>query len=181
MSPSPAPAWTPFNPASPPVRGSLPASEPTAWLMSAALLLLLVGSGCLVVPIPSNRADPAARRNVSAGSGSALAVGQTTREQVLLKLGEPDEVSADEHRYRYHTERVMWDVIVIAAGSTTAAGGDIEVRKQADLIVEFDDHGIVSECRWVTGYNPQKLQEQGRWVVTNAPPANPSPAGGFKP
>lgn len=138
------------------------------------LLLLWAGAGCIVIPLPLNRADPATRENVRSDTGQALAVGEITREQVLLKLGEPDVIAAGERQFRYHTERVKWDIFWAAGGYGSAAAGDLEVKKHSDLVLDFDDSGKLRACAWEAGYNPKKLQARQRWATTNAPVANPS-------
>jgi hypothetical protein len=124
-----------------------------------------------VLPIPSYRTEPRSRKNVNLGVAQSLTPGQLSRAEVLLQLGEPDEVSPDERQFRYYSERVQWDIIVIVGGGGSAAVGDIQVKKHRNLLLRFDEQGKLSECRWVEGYNPKNLRQRGRWTATNAPPS----------
>ena len=145
-----------------------------AWLLP----LVLLGSGCLVIPIPTNRWDPTSRRNVDATTTNALATGQDTREQVLLRLGEPDESTADDRKFRYHTERVQWDILWAVGGGYNAAGGDIEVRKHRDLLLGFDEAGKLRGAYLAVGYDPDKLRRQFHSASLFGPSTNTAPSSG---
>jgi hypothetical protein len=135
------------------------------------LPLALLGSGCLVVPIPTNRWDPSSRTNIAAGTDPRLAPGQDTREQVLLRLGEPDEAVEDERRLSYHADRVQWDIFWVAGGGYSAAGGDIEIHKHRELMLWFDEQGCLQKVRSGTGYDPNQLRARLD-AATNEPPPN---------
>lgn len=110
--------------------------------------LVLSGTGCIVLPIPSNRLGDYSRKDIPPEVMIGLVVGQTTREEVLLRLGEPDEWSADARHYRYHWERVKWDIIVIAGGGYSATAGDIPINKNHDLVIGFDSAGVISDKKF---------------------------------
>ena len=128
------------------------------------LMLTLLMSGCLVVPIPANRPDPAVRTNVTPETVNHLGTGGVSRTGVLLQLGEPDEVSLEERQFRYHTERIKWDVYWALTGGYSATDGIIEVKKLYDLVLRFDDRGILVEGSWFDGWLPGKLREKARWA-----------------
>jgi hypothetical protein len=121
-------------------------------------------TGCVVVPIPANRPDPAVRTNVTPQTVNHLGIGDVSRAEVLLQLGEPDEVSLEERQFRYHTERVKWDVFWLLAGGYSATGGDIEVKRFYDLVLRFNDRGKLVEGSWLDGWIPGKLREKARWA-----------------
>jgi hypothetical protein len=128
------------------------------------LMLTLLMSGCVVVPIPANRLDPAVRSNVTPQTVNHLGAGDVSRAEVLLQLGEPDEVSQEERQFRYHTERVKWDVLWLLSGGYSATGGDIEVKKLYDLVLRFDDRGKLVEGSWLEGWLSGKLREKACWA-----------------
>jgi len=107
--------------------------------------LVLSGTGCIVLPIPSNRLGDYSRKDIPPEVMNELVAGQTTRQEVLLRLGEPDEWSADASQCRYHWERVKWDIIVIVGGGYSAAAADIPINKNHDLIICFDSAGVISD------------------------------------
>jgi hypothetical protein len=133
-------------------------------LPSLLLVLTLLMTGCIVVPIPANRPDPAVRTNITPETVNHLGAGDVSRTAVLLQLGEPDEVSLEERQFRYHTERVKWDVFWLAGGGYSADGGDIEVKKLYDLVLRFDERGKLIEGSWLDGWLPGKLREKARWA-----------------
>ena len=133
-------------------------------LPSLLLALTLLMSGCLVVPIPVNRLVPAARTNITPQTMNRLGTNGVSRTEVLLQLGEPDEVSLEGRQFRYHTERVKWDIYWVLAGGYSATDGIIEVKKLYDLVLRFDDRGIFVSGSWLDGWLPGKLREKARWT-----------------
>jgi hypothetical protein len=93
-----------------------------------------------------------------------LGTNGVSRTEVLLQLGEPDEVSLEGRQFRYHTERVKWDVYWVLAGGYSATDGIIEVKKLYDLVLRFDDRGIFVSGSWLDGWLPGKLREKARWT-----------------
>ncbi len=161
--------------------GSVQTVAMAAAARAASLLPLLVMptflvTGCLVVPIPDNRCDPAIRANVSPQTVTHLGTGDVSRTEVLLQLGEPDEVAREERQFRYHTERIKWDIFWVLAGGYNATWGNIEVRKYYDLVLRFDEQGKLFEGAWLDGWSPGDLRQKARWVPTGAPPENLSEA-----
>jgi len=61
------------------------------------LTLALGTTGCLIIPTPGIHTGYA-RTNVSVATPQQFQPGQTTREDTLLALGEPDAVAADESK-----------------------------------------------------------------------------------
>jgi hypothetical protein len=140
--------------------------------VTGLLPLALLGSGCLVVPIPTNRWDPSSRTNIAAGTGQRWAPGRDTREQVLLRLGEPDEAVEDERRLSYHADRVQWDIFWVAGGGYSAAGGDIEIHKHRELMLWFDEQGCLQKVRSGAGYDPNQLRARLVAATTNDAPVS---------
>ena len=133
----------------------------TALALTLAGLPLLAG-GCLVVPIPTNRLGPYSRNEIKPEVINELVVGQISREEVLLRLGEPDEASAGGARYRYHWEIVKWDIIWIVAGPYTAESGDIPVNQNHNLLISFSPADVISERTLSARYEESELEKQLR-------------------
>ena len=144
--------------------GARAADASAARLPSLLLMLTLLMTGCVVVPIPANRPDPSVRTNITPETVNHLGAGDVSRTDVLLQLGEPDEVSLEERQFRYHTERIKWDVYWLLAGGYSATDGIIEVKRFYDLVLRFDDRGILVEGSWLDGWLPGKLREKARWA-----------------
>lgn len=117
-------------------RQSLTASAMLA--VSAAGTLVLLLSGCLVIPVDYHSAG--SRHNVSAEVKSQLQPGLTAKEDVFLMLGEPDYASEDGRRlgYAWRKVKVIWMVFAGSGGM----GGEIE--KSYLLQVSFDPSNRVS-------------------------------------
>ena len=65
--------------------------------------------------------------------------GHTTKEEVFLALGEPDEVSPDGSSFVYRWAKVK---LLIVGPSY---GGPVEMGKKYKLIITFDEHRVVTQ------------------------------------
>lgn len=121
-----------------------------------------LGSGCVVLPIPTNRLGDHSRQDIPLEVRNELVAGRTTREEVLLRLGEPDEWSGDQKQYRYHWERVKWDIFWAVGGQGSAICGDIPINKNYDLTISFDPADMIAERRFTERYQPSELDDPRR-------------------
>ncbi len=112
-------------------------------LALSAAMVLAGASGC-VWPIPHYGAPGAdsMRQNVVQELGHFPAAGHSTREDVLIRLGEPDRESSDERRFFYEWNRIV--LVWIVGGSLGGVGGWVYQHQQ--LIVDFDSEGVVANC-----------------------------------
>jgi hypothetical protein len=130
------------------------------WNLSGlmAILLIVLVSGCIVIPTPEVDSG-SARANLNKESPAQLQPGVTTIEDVLLTFGEPDAVSPDERTLVYRSEKdvALW----IIAGGYSAAGGTF--TKDRYLLVELDQKGVVQNrefsTQWFSPLSPDKLLE----------------------
>lgn len=105
---------------------------------SAALLL----AGC-PIPIPPGY-DRDSRENVAATAPEAIKAGETTREDVLMLLGEPDVVAIDESWIAYASTYTSGGLaVLVAAGSGAGVVGTANMRYRR-LIIEFDPLGATT-------------------------------------
>jgi hypothetical protein len=101
-----------------------------------ACIFLIGFVGCAVIPTPEH-ALLEGRGKVDESDIAFLSVSKTTREDVLLRFGEPDLVLYDQRILVYH-----WSVCHgywLVAGGYSAAGGPIP--KNYLFMLEFDDEG----------------------------------------
>lgn len=102
------------------------------YLLSFSLSAL--GAGCIMYVPDSWTHSP--REERATAIIPQIVPGHTTKAEVLLTLGEPDEVSSDERRLIYGWSKVK----VFAIGPPTGGGA---MGKQYRLILFFDDRGVV--------------------------------------
>ena len=101
--------------------------------LAVFVLLLWVSTGCYV-PI---KQVPPQSREFYPDSHDDFAPGQTSRVGVLLAMGEPDSVSADESilTYRWHSV----DGLIIVTQCTPP----VELTSETTLIFSFDEDGVL--------------------------------------
>ena len=110
--------------------------------------LLLAGTfflgGC-VLPVVSD-----ARKNIDKDTAASLQVGITTKEDVLLQLGEPDHVSEDERQLNY-----VWTGpgVVFIGPSVSEKMGDYDYT----LLLTFSAEDVLeqTEVSNAVGHAPQ--------------------------
>jgi outer membrane protein assembly factor BamE (lipoprotein component of BamABCDE complex) len=96
--------------------------------------------GCILIPTPGLH-DPTHRTNTSP-SKFQVEIGKTTREEVLLALGEPDWHSPFGGGFLYVGAYV--DVIIILAGQ--GGGVVIPLGHHQVLAVDFTENGLVKRA-----------------------------------
>jgi len=102
-----------------------------------ALVLMLFSSACIIIPTPEHRDH--GRVPCDGDKTTFMLKDTTNKEEVLLKLGEPDLVLNYERIFVYRWEMVAAYFFVGAYYSGT--GGPIQ--RSNFLIIEFDDKNIV--------------------------------------
>jgi hypothetical protein len=119
-----------------------------------ALSVSALLSGCIVLPAPiPTSSDPSrgSRASVGAAAPGDIVAGETTRTQVLLKLGEPDVRGLDDLWFSYSSlvgrGGVRWMLVYAAGGYAGGTGGAHSLGQwdaSSRLTVKFDERGIVS-------------------------------------
>jgi hypothetical protein len=115
------------------------------------LLIALLVAGCVMVPVPVERKagpNPASRANIEDKPPPNIVIGQTTRAQVLLTLGEPDGRGFGDAWFTYGSiaERggVHWYLLVV--GNSKAGGAPFDNWDTSRrLTVRFDARGVVTD------------------------------------
>jgi hypothetical protein len=104
--------------------------------LSLGTLALLGCTGCLIWPFPTGELLTG-RGRIHSEYVAPLEVGKATREDVLLRLGEPDEVLDGGGTYVYRWTEVRGYLVLGGYGSAAA----IPFPGHRDLRLEFDAKG----------------------------------------
>lgn len=108
-----------------------------AIILTGLVLSATFVTGCLI--IPTDYYTDSSRQNVTDKPPETIIPGQTSREEVLLRLGEPDGASPDETELWYDAEKVTAWLIVGRSGD--------EIIRHYLLIIHFDRNGVVESQR----------------------------------
>lgn len=101
-------------------------------------------TGCIVIPLDTY--DSESRTNLSSETLSKLETGATTREEVLLMLGEPDYgYNDDELILVYKWQKIEGFSLVAIPYSQGILGGGGRFGTNYQLNIKFDEENRVSE------------------------------------
>ena len=135
-----------------------------ALAVTSVVLLLLSATGCVFIPIPTKHYDSGhARTNINQHAQEQFAPGKSTREDVVMALGEPDAVSWDERELAYRSEKVVALWILAAGGgySGVVTGGNI--YKNRFYVFEFDSQGLYQTNRQTGQYGLVQGADEPQW------------------
>jgi hypothetical protein len=105
-------------------------------------------SSCVIIPIPpTNALVYGMRDNVEDRVPPFIVPGVTTREDVLMQLGESDSYSLYEAQLSYRSGVHRGGVVVIIAAGGSGAGYEYGRELHRILIVDFDIAGLVKSAR----------------------------------
>lgn len=106
-----------------------------------AIMVSALCAGCVIIPIPTpGHVVGPTRGRIEQETLESIRAGVTTREEVLLRLGEPDVVMRSERLFGYHWVTVWGYLFVLHQGGAVA--GPVGFNRHLALI-EFDEQGIV--------------------------------------
>jgi len=113
----------------------------------AVLLLVLTTSGCVPI-IYSARYEAPSRQNLSDAVPAFIESGRTTMADVLLALGDPDTIAADESWIAYVSSYREGGggaaLVLVSSSSAGLLGGAFKEMLYRRLLVHFDATGIVT-------------------------------------
>jgi hypothetical protein len=118
-------------------------------LIFPAVVLSLMTS--CIIPLPTRVGT---RRAIRTDKLSFLEKGSVTREEVILNLGKPEDISGDMRIFDYKWIGA-WNITIVAPGIGGFAGST-EEQKCNILRFQFDEHGIV-EHLFSNTYKPAVL------------------------
>ena len=108
--------------------------------LGLCIVLSIIGMGCLPVPVPFTWYGKQSRTNVSEEIALTIIPGQTTKQEVFLALGEPDEVSPDGRTLVYRWAKVKLLLIPVFGPGPIGTTG-----KKYELVITFDERGVVEK------------------------------------
>jgi len=123
-------------------------------------------AGCIAVPVRV----PTKTVSVSGEKGKAIdlefiKVGATTREDVGQKLGWVDTGITDDKLFVGRWAQSSWGVAWAAGGGYSATGGWNRAWKTHNLVVDFDEKGVVQRM-WLVP-DRDVVSTLSEWVFTN--------------
>lgn len=104
-------------------------------------LLLWVASGCYL-PI---RQTPQDSREYYPATPELFTPGESSRTDVLLAMGEPDDASPDQTVLSYRWSSI--DGIIVVSQCTPP----IELQRETVITFSFDEHGILQSAELTAG------------------------------
>jgi hypothetical protein len=138
---------------------------PKGSLLAVACAMFL--SAC-PVPLPPTY-DSGSRQNVGDVIPEFIVNGETTRDDVLLRLGEPDGRGPGDRWFAYGSKYSKGGVLfVMAAGGGAAAAGVQSIRFRR-LVVSFDEDGVVTDSAFVERVCPRYTLGVGGMSDVSAP------------
>jgi len=120
----------------------------------APLLIACSVAGCVVLPVPvieSSALDNDSRGNIEEGAPKEIKIGASTRVEVLLALGAPDDRGDEDSWFRYrsvgprggmHVALVEVPIVVPPYMSGAQTVGNWDSAKW--IVIRFDKSGVVS-------------------------------------
>lgn len=121
----------------------------------------LVATGCVYIPTPAH--DLLAGRGMIEKSRTAdLQPGTSTREEILLRFGEPDATLRRQRVFVYRWTRIQ-GYLIVAGGNS----GDVfPVGKTTLLLFQFDDAGRLERYAFTgVGLSPSIPQRAEQWAA----------------
>ena len=130
-----------------------------------ACVILIVFAGCAIIPTPEHGLIEG-RGKINKSDITFLTVGKTTKEDVLLRFGEPDMVLHDQRIMIYH-----WKVINgywIVAGPCPGCGDLGPISKDYSVMLEFDEQGRLKRFERGGSLWSDTLNRVGKWTSSDS-------------
>lgn len=114
--------------------------------VATGLMVVALLPAC-VIPLPIQEAyRHGSRENLGAAAKESIVAGKTTREEVLLRLGQPDGAALDESWLLYVCVRSKGGVLVFIYPSPAMPA--FETVDYTRLVVYFDEAGVVERTQF---------------------------------
>jgi hypothetical protein len=112
-----------------------------------AIVLMTIVSGCIIIPTP-----PIGINEIPAERLKVVHPGTTTRIDVLMVLGNPDERRLEDQVFLYRWDRVR------AVGGVVA--GPIDISDHYGFAIEFDGAGRVAGSGDFSAFDEKEFREK---------------------
>jgi len=114
--------------------------------VATGLMVVALLPAC-VIPLPIQEAyRHGSRENLGAAAKESIVAGKTTREEILLRLGQPDGAALDESWLLYVCVRSKGGVLVFIYPSPAMPA--FETVDYTRLVVYFDEAGVVERAQF---------------------------------
>lgn len=130
-----------------------------------ASIILIVFAGCAIIPTPEHSLIEG-RGKINKSDIAFLTVSKTTKEDVLLRFGEPDMVLHDQRVLIYH-----WKVIHgywIVAAPCPGCGNLGPILKNYSVMLEFDEQGHLKRFKRSGSIWSDTLDRVGKWTSSES-------------
>lgn len=108
--------------------------------------VLLVLTGCVPIPVPPMGDWAGSRRNLSDQVPEFIVIGKTTRAEVLLVLGEPDQTTDNDRQFIYRRLSQEGGIAFMYGGGGRGGVTGVPVTLRV-LSLNFNENGAVSDAR----------------------------------
>ena len=131
----------------------------STWRAGLAALLLLLLTGCVAVfPVPSS--EKTYGKIITPQAVKFIVPGQTTRDEVVARLGDQFRDSLRQPVLAYSWEKPAADLVWFAVSTENGGGGHLERSYWRAFFVAFDSGGRVRRTEFVRLSGKKSLDEQ---------------------
>lgn len=116
-------------------------------------------TGCPVPLVP--RYEGGSRQNVGERMPDFIVEGTTTRDDLLLRMGEPDGRGPEDRWFAYGSRYNEGGVLFIAGAPGGVGGVGVSSIRYRRIVVRFDDRGVVSSTGFVERTCPSVMGGAG--------------------
>lgn len=102
--------------------------------------------GCGTVSLPLGKGEVTEGREITAESAGAIEIGRTSRDDLLLRLGEPAAIWADQRIFVYAWDRVSWKFLWVSGDGDSGGVGLADAPRHHMLLIQFDMADRVSRA-----------------------------------
>ncbi len=120
-------------------------------------------SGCIITPGGSD----AVRSNLNEETASKIIPGKTTRDDVLMMLGKPNELLENGKQFTYTRKYEL----ALAFPGGLESGKQLNRANRYLLIIDFDERGIVSRRDFIAPYEFHDKPLRGGVPPFSLPPS----------
>lgn len=125
------------------------------------IALLLVSSGCLYIPTPQHSITYG-RGMIAQEAIQEFRPGAATRQEILLRFGEPDATLSNQSVFVYTWTRTQGYLFIGGAGGR---GAIVDVGHTSLLLMEFDERNCLKRVELTSaGLFSSAMEKASAWV-----------------